>query len=458
MKHFGILKLLLLISFLGLFSKTHSQELKRKATIGIRMQPLNDSIVKGMNLALNHGLYINQVLPNSTGEKLGLKAGAVLLRFNGVETKSNQDLFAVLTNLRDGDVVKATYLLNGVTITNSTKAQGRSKETYANANVKYDAVVYKGNKLRSILYSPKNIIKPPVVFFIQGYICQTVEMRPNNPAKKLINDWVDAGFAVYRVEKPGIGDSDSSKKCRDLNYNEEQIAFDEAYKVLIKNSSIDRDNIFIFGHSLGGVVAPLLAKRFMPKGIMAYGTTGKNWYDYMVDLYTTQPKLTGVSEKQIKEDNKVNLPFIKDLLVNKFSAQQILNNTSYKTFLNTELESFSRGQYLDRDIIFWQTLSNIDLPNLWAQTNTNVLILYGEYDIQSINDSGSKIIVDNVNKNFKGKAIFKQIDKTEHGFVKFESMQNHLNALRTGTYWSHARENYNKEISIETISWMKSKI
>ena len=435
-----------------------SQTLKRKGRLGILMETLTDSTAIQRNLAIKKGVYVANVLPNSTFSDLGAKVGDVLLKVNKTSVHTIQDVLSISGKFYEDDFIEVELYSNGETIKKNGKINARPKESFDNGDVKYGEVVYEGNALRTILVTPKNKVKPPVVFFIQGYICQTVEHRPNNPAKKLINDWVDAGFAVFKVEKPGMGDSKSVKKCRDLDYHEEQRAFNEAYKDLIKNSSINKDNIFIFGHSLGGIVAPLLAKDFTPKGIMAYGTTGKNWYDYMVDLFTIQPKLTGVPQSQIERDNKVNLPFIKDLLVNKFSAQQILNNPSYKSFLNTEVESFARGQYLDRDITFWQTLSDIDLPKLWSQTNTNVLILYGEYDIQSINDAGSRIIVDKVNEKFKGKATFKQIDKTEHGFIKFESMEKHINTLQNGSYWEYAINNYNTNISKETITWMKSKL
>ena len=407
-----------------------AQTLKRKGMLGVLMETLTDSIAAQRNLDIKKGVSLNNVLPNSTFSDLGVKTGAVLLKVNNTSVNTIQDVLSISSKFYEGDFIEVELYSNGKIIKKNGKINGRPKESFENGDVKYGDVAYEGNVLRTILVTPKNKLNPPVVFFIQGYICQTVEVRPNNPVKKIISDWVDAGFAVYRVEKPGMGDSKSVKKCRDINYNEEQIAFEEAYKDLIKNPSINKDNIFIFGHSLGGIVAPLLAKKFTPKGIMAYGTTGKKWYDYMVDLYTIQPKIMGVSDVQIKEDNKVNLPFIKDLLVNKFSAEQILNVPSYKSFLNNEVNNFANGQYLGRDITFWQTLSDIDLPTIWSQTNTNVLILYGEYDIQSINDAGSKIIVDTVNEKFNGKATFKQIDKTEHGFLKFSSMSSHLNALQ----------------------------
>jgi len=43
---------------------------------------------------------------------------------------------------------------------------------------------------------------------------------------------------------------------------------------------VDQDNVFIVGHSMGGVFAPILAAEFPVKGIAVYGTVVKTWTEY----------------------------------------------------------------------------------------------------------------------------------------------------------------------------------
>ncbi len=457
MKHLHIFKLLILLSAFGL-QINHAQTLKRKGLLGITMQTLNDSIAKQNNLKVSSGVYIITVFPNSTFSNLGIEKGSVLTRLNNTPVNTIQDVLAITGQLYEGDTIEAEYYLNNSKRKKSTSLLGRPLEDFVNGNVNYSEVVYDGNALRSILVTPKHIQKPPVIYFLQGYTCGSIETTSDdNPMKKLMNDWVNAGFAVYRIEKPGVGDSQSKKHCSQISFDEELKAFKEGYKVLMTEASIDANNIFMFGHSMGGVIAPLLNKIKSPRGIITYGSIAQNWYDYMVDLYTIQPKHFGVSDAQIKEDNEVNLKFNKDFLINKLSGPEILKNKAYAEFFSANELNFRQNQYIGRHFDFWQNLADINIPKAWSQITTNVFAMHGEYDIQAISPKGAKRIAEIVNEN-GGKGDFILIKNADHSFVNFDSMQHNAETLNNGSYMSHARDNYSSDLGKESIKWMKSKI
>ena len=452
-KHVRLLIILLLTqNFL------EAQTLKRKGMLGVMMQTLTDSITTQNKVTLKEGVQINSVMPNSTFSNLGIQQGDVLTKLNGNKVTNIQQVLKITGQLFEGDKIEAEYYSNTKKVKRSTKLLARPIETFKNGNVTYGEVAYKDNVLRSILVTPKNIVKAPVVFFLQGYTCGTVETTTNdNPAKKLISDWVNAGFAVYRVEKPGVGDSQSKKPCSRISFNEELLAFKEGYKDLLQNKIIDTKNIFMFGHSMGGVIAPLLNEIKSPRGILTYGSIAQNWYDYMVDLYTIQPKHFGVSDAQIKEDNKINLKFNKDLLINKLSGLEILENKAYANFFSANESSFRQNQYLGRHFDFWQNLADVNIPKAWSKVKTNVLAMHGEFDIQAISPKGAKKIAEIVN-NYGGKADFLLVEKADHGFVNFNSMQHNVQTLNSGAYMSHARDNYSELLGKETVKWMLPKI
>lgn len=432
-----------------------AQTLKRKGRLGIMMQTLNDSIVSQNNLKIKEGVLINTVVTNSTFSRLGIKQGDILTRLNNKPVASIQDVLSITSELYEGDNIEVEFYSDNSKKIKSTALLGRPIETFENGDVTYGEVVYQDNVLRSILVTPKNKKNVPVVYFLQGYTCGTVEtISDDYPMKKLLNDWVDAGFAVYRVEKPGVGDSKSKKHCSQISFNEELQAFVEGYKDLL-NKDVDTDNVFMFGHSMGGVIAPLLDQIKSPKGIITYGSIGKNWYDYMIDLYTVQPKHFGTSDAQIKEDNKVNLKFNDDFLINKLSGEEMLKNKDYVAFFNPE--SLKRNQYIGRHFDFWQSLADVNIPEAWAKVKTNVLAMYGEFDIQAISPKSAEIIADIVNKN-GGKGDFVVVKNADHGFVNFNSMQHNAETLGNGTYMTHARDNYSFLLGKESVKWMKAKV
>ena len=256
------------------------------------------------------------------------------------------------------------------------------------------------------------------------------------------------------MEKPGLGDSNSKTHCSEISFDEELLAFREGYKDLISQEAIDgKQHLYVWALPLGGVIAPLLTDIKSPKGIITYGAGGKNWYDYMVDLYTLQPKLFGVSDAQIKEDNKVNLKFNQDFLINKLTGAEMLKNQSYADFFNPE--SLKRNQYIGRHFKFWQSLADVNIPNAWSKVKTNVLAMHGEFDIQAINAEGAKRIVSIVDSNV-GKGDFLLIKNADHGFINFNSMQHNVETLRNGTYLEHARDNYSTDLGKESVIWMQS--
>jgi dienelactone hydrolase len=445
----------LFISILGLHS-IHAQALKRKGLLGVMMQTLNDSIAAQHNLKVSSGVHITAVMPNSTFSNLGVEQGNVLTKLNGRSMNGVQDVLDVTGQLYEGDLVEAEYWSDGRKLSNSTRLLGRPKERFENGIVSYDEVAYEGNTLRSILVTPKHKSNPPVIYFLQGYTCGSVEtVSDDGPMKKLLLDWVNAGFAVYRVEKPGVGDSKSERPCSEIDFEEELMAFKQGYADLLKKQTVDTDNIFMFGHSMGGVIAPLLADVKSPRGIITYGTVGKNWYDYMVDLYTIQPRYFGVSEAQIKENNKVNLKFNDDLLVHKLSGKEMSEKNEYASQFN--LEDFKRNQYIGRHFKFWQGLVDVNIKEAWSKVKTNVLAMHGEFDIQAIDGKGAQRIVDLVNKH-GGKGTFALIENADHGFVSFDSMQHNVQTLSSGNMLSYASENYNPEIARESIDWMQSNL
>ncbi|MDC6364880.1 MULTISPECIES: serine aminopeptidase domain-containing protein [Flavobacteriaceae] len=448
----------LIIILLLAQNSLEAQTLKRKGLLGIMMQTLNDSITEQYNLNTNSGAYITTVMPNTTFSSLGVKQGDVLTKLNGTSVSTIQDVLAITSQLYEGDTIEAEFYSNNKKEIKSTALLGRPIEAFENGNVTYGEVVYEGNMLRSILVTPKQVQNAPVIYFLQGYTCGSVETVSNdNPMKKLMKDWVDAGFAVYRVEKPGVGDSQSNKHCTQISFNEELKAFTEGYKDLLKQDSVDVENIFMFGHSMGGVIAPLLNEMKTPRGILTYGSIAQNWYDYMVDLYTIQPKHFGVSDTQIKEDNKVNLKFNIDFLINKLSGEEILANKAYADFFSANELNFKQNQYIGRHFDFWQNLADIDIPKAWSKVNTNVFAMHGEFDIQAISPKGAQRIAEIVNQN-GGKGDFKLIKNADHGFVNFSSMQHNVEILGNGSYMSHARDNYSSELAKESIDWMTSKI
>ena len=83
------------------------------ARLGVVAQTLNQALAQSFGLARAEGALISQVAPGSAAEKAGLKAGDVVLRFNGKPVDGSGELAAMVGQSSPGDKVRIELLREG---------------------------------------------------------------------------------------------------------------------------------------------------------------------------------------------------------------------------------------------------------------------------------------------------------------------------------------------------------
>ena len=72
--------------------------------------------------------------------------------------------------------------------------------------------------------------------------------------------------------------------------------------MLKARGDVDADRVFIFGHSMGGVMAPLLAADVPVRGIIVYGTIARTWTEYWLENLRRQMELADADPSAIDRD------------------------------------------------------------------------------------------------------------------------------------------------------------
>jgi S1-C subfamily serine protease len=135
----------LLIAFaMALTFTTNAQELQRKASLGVYLEPMSDSISEAQHTDKGKGVLIPNVQPNSTASKAGIVANCVLLNINDKETNSIQDVLQEVQDLRGGDQVKLTYSKDRKVFSKKVKAVPRPIETSDVADIIMDKWIMRG--------------------------------------------------------------------------------------------------------------------------------------------------------------------------------------------------------------------------------------------------------------------------------------------------------------------------
>jgi pimeloyl-ACP methyl ester carboxylesterase len=169
------------------------------------------------------------------------------------------------------------------------------------------------------------------VLFLQGISLATIEAHPN--VRALCAAWTDAGLVSMRIDRRGSGDSEGAPADFDAEVEGARAAFD-----------VLPEPVFVFGHSVGGMVAPLLERA--ARGIVVYGTASTRWRACLEA--STRRQMLGRPVAEIE------------------------------AALAAQAHGLLHGD--ERSPAFHAQLDAVDLEAAWRAIDCPVLVLHGELD------------------------------------------------------------------------------
>jgi pimeloyl-ACP methyl ester carboxylesterase len=436
------------------------QTLPRKGMIGVVTKVLDEPTARANDLKTGEGLIVTVVVPNGTLADFGVKVGDIITSVNQKTFGRHEELVAFAQTINEGDPLEVSFISGGTKLTKNGAAKPRPRETSDYAEVRYGAVDFDLGTLRTITHIPKGKSgRLPTIFYLQGYPCGSQEFPPNSKSalKMALDDWVKAGYVVYRVERPNMGDSRTRKDCRDTDYDEELAGNIAAYQKLLKEDFVDTSNVFLFGHSLGSVTAPLLAATFQPKGIIVYGVVLRSWFEYFLDIHRTQTTYFGLPRAEAERNTRNLLPLYYEWLELGKGPEELKRNPEFKAILeapNNPMNA-SGNYFFGRHYKFWHTMNKKRLTEAWSKVTGKVLSVYAEFDVQAINSTDAENIAKVVNEAHPGNGEFLLLPKTEHIFLKVDSYREVAELSATGKMAQAINERYNPEVGIKTVEWLE---
>ena len=442
--------------FFALFSGLQSQQLQRRPQFGAAIQNLNDSLRKQLKNPQSGGCIVTKIISGATAESLQLRVGDILTSFDGQPIADASNFLSLLQQKKVGEMIKISLQRDGKLLNVVGPLKPYAKDEYPNADVLYDEVAIGKGLVRSIFISPKGKGPFPTLFFIQGYNCASIDnMGPNHPYEKLIQGLLDQGFAIYKTEKPGMGDSDGASVCDQVDFKTELAAFEASYDKMLFYPQVDKEAIFIFGHSMGGIIAPLMKKKIQPLGIAVYGTVTRSWFEYFVEQFRIQNFIAGEDYKTNDSMFHQRLMLCYEFMIQKKSPEVLMQNPEFKTLLTTEWTYQAPDKIFDRHYQFWQQLQDYSLMEAWANCQSNVLSLWGECDFVAFSQYDHELIAEIVNNYHPGKAEFKKVTNSDHAFTYTNSLKHSAENWGNGKYRS---EHFNPAIIKVLSDWMKQKM
>jgi alpha-beta hydrolase superfamily lysophospholipase len=427
---------------LSLISNAGSAELARRAFMGIGMAAVPEAARTEAKLQAGEGIIVERVIPGSSAQEAGLQAKDILLKLDGEAIRSTADVSTAIRRKRAGDSITISLLRAGKPMEQKIALIGFPLETSPDHDTLYQAVEAAGTRRRTIITKPKRDARSPAVLFVGGIGCYSMDypFDRETPYRQLIGSLTRDGFVTMRVEKSGMGDSEG-EACAKVDLQTEVEGYVAGLKDLKAKPYVNPEKIFIVGHSIGGIVGPLIAEREPVRGIVAAATVGSTWFEYELVNRRRQLKLEGMPAAKIGAQMQLKQWCMHQLLIARQPRAEILEK---RPACAEEMKIPSSDAYL-------QQIAAIDYADLWTRLKPDTLLVYGSADFLTSAEEHQEI-ADTINAARLGAATFVEIPGMDHSFYRMKDQKESFAVRRDG------REGeYNPEAGRVIGEWLKAR-
>jgi len=185
------------------------------------------------------------------------------------------------------------------------------------------------------------------------------------------------GIAALIYDKRGVGQSTGDWQTSDFNDLAEDAS--AAVRFLQQRKEINPKQIGLYGHSQGGMIAPLVAVRAKAVAFVTSGAgSAVPLYEAEVNSITNQIRAKGISGDELAEATV----FIK-MFVNVLRTGQGREQFAAATEKVRQARWYPMLHVPPKDNWFWayyRRIADYNATDYWAKVNVPVLLIYGERD------------------------------------------------------------------------------
>jgi pimeloyl-ACP methyl ester carboxylesterase len=426
----------LVTAVLLLFALTASADapggLKRRVLFGAQLAP-----------ATTGGITVMKLTPGAPAAAAGLAEGDVILSIGGTKVSHAGEFVATMKTLGAGpaelDVVR-----NGEALKKTVQLTEAPREASTEFDVIYDAVRANDALRRTIITRPRMEGKRPAVLFAGGIGCYSLDNAP--PAVDgyiaLIHELTRRGFVVMRVEKSSMGDSEGMP-CQLQDFENELAGYRAGMKKLRTYDYVDPERIFLIGHSIGGLVAPVIASEFPLRGVVALSTAGQKWIDYEDVNARRQFSMKGIKGKELEDKLRMRNACARRLLMDRQSPEDIVK---------AEPACQEYVQYPAHHT-YMQQIGALDPAALWKRVTAPVLLIHGTSDFVTDADEHRRI-AKVVNAAHPGHATVLLEEHMDHFMRDVASREASMRNVESDAL---DRQPMQTKVRADIAAWMKAK-
>jgi uncharacterized protein len=389
------------------------------------------------------GVTLSVVTPNGPASAAGLHPGDIVRRMNGRSISATVDFYRAVHDSAAGSTLDVVYVRDGSSRHTNVVLGTAIDESSDGVSTRYDRVVVDNSLRRAILTVPTGARSPlPAVLIIGGIGCFSVDVATNaqDAYLHLSRDLARAGVATVRIEKSGVGDS-QGPPCASVDFDSEVRGYASALAWMRTNPSIDPKRIFLFGHSIGSVIAPRLARDGGVAGLIVAEAVGRDWPEYEIRNLRRDLELAGSSPAEI-DAALIEKASCMQLYMIQGQPESVVESRMPPCKTHDSVYPVAQG--------YISEVAQINAIEPWMKLGLPVLAIYGTSDFET-EIADHQRIVDVVNAGRPGSATVVTIDGMSHFLGKAVTP-----AAAYADYGKRVEE-YDSRLSDAVVGWLRER-
>lgn len=420
----------LMLPAAGAWSAASEIPLQSHGYAGYTYRSVTKDDVSSMESGDIGGVVVTKILPDSPAKRAGIREGDVIKKYNEHPIPDSVRFADVNRLFYAGDDIKVTALRNGQPLILNLTLGTFPQEKSTDVKIEYTSFQHKGILFRAVITSPPDSGggKLPALLMVSALGGpRLIDVPSYNMSREIAHLLSKNGFRVMRFELRGSGDS-QGEDYRTTDFWTEVGDNEAALDYLMNRDDVDKDKVFVFGHSTGGEIAAILAGRRKTAGLIASCTVGRTFYERLAETVRLQSALGG--DSYAVTDGK-----IRDYLFLTVSIARgeplggiIAKNPELSRFVNSSNRIMD-----DRTGEYWRQELNLNMAEIYGKIAQPALIIYAGSDFLTQAEC-HKHIAEILSASGNKDATLKIIPDMDHKYAfagdKKESFENY----KTGNF------------------------
>jgi len=326
---------------------------------------------------------ISEIDPGSPADKSGLQLGDDVVRLDDVEVTSLADLRVRGAKRKAEELTSLDVLRKGSLLRLTLHAVPMPLERLLKGHVMLDEVPWRHEgrelRLRAIWTVPEGPARA-VLWLLPSasWVTQETPLCTWDPGYHLIDQLTAHGVITLRVDRPGLGDSEGPAP-QETDFHTELSAWTAAREYLFEHKLTKSLPRFLYGRSLGGMFAPLLATDKNFDGVIVWGTSAAPWHAASLRSFRQQLEQSNLKGGEFQKHWADTEQLLSLIYEEELSPHEAFARAPHLAKLFPD--EYTQSRIHDRVPAFFQQLNRASIAEAWQEVNCPVLALSAEYDI-----------------------------------------------------------------------------